>query len=279
MKNKRVLITGATSGIGKETALALASAGAAVIFTSRDPEKGEKVKQEIIDTSGNRDVHMIPCDFSSLSSVKTCCDTFLSTYDRLDILINNAGTWDFHRRESQDGIENNFATNYLAPFLMTNLLLDRLRASRPSRIISVVSGLHWGRMQFHDLEFNKESSGFRTYRQSKLALLLFTRLLALKLRNDGVTVNCADPGMVATDLGRDAGAFSRFIFRTFGRSPKQGAETTVFLASADDVQHITGECFSGIKIARTSKESRDLASARTLWDISMRYVQGYLSKA
>jgi len=276
MKNKTVLITGGTSGLGKETAKALATRGATVVFTSRDHSKGENARQDIISASHNEDVHVMLCDLASLSAVQSFCSEYDRTFTRLDVLLHNAGTWDFSRRESRDGIENIFAVNYLAPFLMTRLLLPKLIASRPSRIISVVSGLHWGTIQFDNLEFKRNFSGFKAYRQSKLALLLFTRLLARTLHNKGVTVNCAEPGMVATDLSRDAGFVSRTIFRTFGRTPERGAETSVLLASSEQVANITGECFSGTKIGRTSEQSKDLETARKLWEISEHYVRDYI---
>lgn len=273
---KTVLITGATSGIGKETAIALAKLGATVVITSRHQETGEQARKDISTASRNDAVQVFHCDFASLDSVRTFCSSFLNTYDRIDVLINNAGTWDFHRRESRDGIENIFAVNYLAPFLITNLLLGRLIASAPARIVSVVSGLHWGTIRFDDIESRKQFSGFKAYRQSKLALLLFSRILAQKLSGTGVTVNCADPGMVATNLGRDAPLIPKMIFKVFGISPAKGAATSVFLASSEEIGSVSGECFRGRKIARTSRNSNDLQTADKLWTISEHYLKNFL---
>jgi len=273
LKNKIVLITGATSGIGKETALGLAKLSATIVFTTRDSLKGEKTKKELIAATNNENIDMLQCDLASFESIKNCCKEFKSKYDRLHVLINNAGVWNFKRRESKDGIENIFATNYLAPFLMTNLLLDVLKKSNPSHIINLTSGMHYGTINFNDIEFKQNFSGIKAYRQSKLGLILFTRLLAKKLEGGNVTVNCVHPGMNKTDLGRDAGGFSRMIFKLMGKDPKIGAETSIYLASSPDVENITGEYFAKKKIKRSSKESYDMDLAKQLWDVSKKYVK------
>jgi len=273
LKNKIVLITGATSGIGKETALGLAKLGATIVFTTRDSLKGEKTRNELIAATNNENIDMLKCDLASFESIKNCCKEFKSKYDRLHVLINNAGVWDFKRRTSKDGIENIFATNYLAPFLMTNLLLDVLKKSNPSHIINLTSGMHYGTINFNDIEFKQNFSGIKAYRQSKLGLILFTRLLAKKLEGGNVTVNCVHPGMNKTDLGRDAGGFSRMIFKLMGKDPKIGAETSIYLASSPDVENITGEYFAKKKIKRSSKESYDMDLAKQLWDVSKKYVK------
>ena len=276
MKNKIVLITGATSGIGKETALGLAKLGATIVFTTRDNLKGEKTKKKLIATTSNKNIHMLKCDLASFESIRNCCKEFKSKYDKLHVLINNAGVWDFKRRESKDGIENIFATNYLAPFLMTNLLIDILKKGSPSRIINVTSGMHYGTINFDDIEFKQKFSGAKAYRQSKLGLILFTRFLAKKLEGTGVTVNCVHPGMNKTDLGRDAGGFSQMIFKLMGKDPEIGAETSIFLTSSPDVENITGEYFAKKKIKRSSKESYDMDLAKKLWDVSENYLKNDL---
>ena len=276
MKNKIVLITGATSGIGKETALGLAKLGATIVFTTRDNLKGEKTKKELIATTNNKNIRMLKCDLASFESIRNCCKEFKSKYDKLHVLINNAGVWDFKRRESKDGIENIFATNYLAPFLMTNLLIDILKKSSPSHIINVTSGMHYGTINFDDIEFKQKFSGAKAYRQSKLGLILFTRFLAKKLEGTGVTVNCVHPGMNKTDLGRDAGGFSQMIFKLMGKNPEIGAETSIYLASSPDVENITGEYFAKEKIKRSSKESYDMDLAKKLWDVSEKYLKNDL---
>jgi NAD(P)-dependent dehydrogenase (short-subunit alcohol dehydrogenase family) len=271
--NKIVLITGATSGIGKQTALGLAKLGATIVFTTRNDLKGEKTRNELIELSQNKNIYILKCDLASFESIKNCCEEFKSKYDKLHVLINNAGVWDFKRRTSKDGIENIFATNYLAPFLMTHLLLDILKKSAPSRIINITSGMHYGTINFDDIEFKKNFSGAKAYRQSKLGLILFTRLLAKKLDGTDVTVNVVHPGMNKTDLGRDAGGFSRMIFKLMGKDPKIGAETSIYLASSPEVENITGEYFAKKEIKRSSKESYDMDLAEKLWNVSKYYVK------
>jgi len=273
LKNKIILITGATSGIGKETALGLAKMGATVVFTSRDDIKGEKTKKELIAKTNNKNIHMLNCDLASFESIKNCCNEFKSKFDKLHVLINNAGVWDFKRRESKDGIENIFAVNYLAPFLMTELLIDVLKKSKPSRIINLTSGMHYGTINFNDIEFKEKFSGAKAYRQSKLGLILYTRFLAKKLEGTGVTVNTVHPGMNKTDLGRDAGGLSRVIFKMMGKNPKIGAETSIYLASSPKVENITGEYWAKKEIKKSSKESYDMDLAEKLWHVSTKYVK------
>ena len=275
LTNKNILITGATSGIGKETAIGLARLDANIILTTRDILKGEKVREELIKTTDNENIHILKCDLASFESIRNFCKDFKSKYNNLHFLINNAGVWDFKRRESKDGIENIFATNYLAPFLMTNLLLDLLKKSSPSRIINVTSGLHYGTINFNDIEFKNNFSGFKAYRQSKLGLILFTRLLAKKLEGTGVSVNAAHPGMNKTDLGRDAGGFSKLIFKMMGKDPKNGAETSIYLASSSEVKNISGEYFAKKKIKKSSKQSYNMILAKKLWDLSEEYCKHF----
>lgn len=273
MKNKIILITGATSGIGKETALGLAKLDAIIVFTTRDTIKGEKTKKELIARTNNKNIQMLTCDLASIESIKNCCNEFKSKFDKLHVLINNAGIWDFKRKESKDGIENIFAVNFLAPFLMTNLLLDVLKNGKPSRIINVTSGMHYGTINFDDIEFKHKFSGAKAYRQSKLGLILFTRFLAKKLEGTGVTVNVVQPGMNKTDLGRDAGGFSKMIFKMMGKDPSIGAETSIYLASSPDVEDITGEYWVKKEIKKSSKESYNMDLAEKLWDVGKKYLK------
>ena len=273
LKNKIILITGATSGIGKETALGLAKLGAIIVFTTRDIVKGEKTKKELIDKTNNKNIQMLTCDLASIESIKNCCNEFKSKFNKLHVLINNAGVWDFKRKESKDGIENIFAVNFLAPFLMTNLLLDVLKNGKPSRIINVTSGMHYGTINFDDIEFKQKFSGAKAYRQSKLGLILFTRLLAKKLEGSGVTVNVVQPGMNKTDLGRDAGGFSKMIFKMMGKNPSIGSETSIYLASSPDVENITGEYWVKKEIKKSSKESYNMDLAEKLWDVGKKYLK------
>jgi NAD(P)-dependent dehydrogenase (short-subunit alcohol dehydrogenase family) len=272
MHGKFVLITGATSGIGKETALGLAKMGATVVFTSRDAQQGEQTRQHLIEVSKNPNIDMLYCDLASFASIRECCREFLKKYPALHVLINNAGIVDYHRRESKDGIENMFAANYLAPFLMTNLLLDILKKSAPARIINLTSGLHSGTIHFDDLEFRQGFSGMKVYGHSKLAIIIFTRLLAENLKGTGVTANCVNPGMSSTNLGRDAGWFSARFFKFFGKKPSIAAQTPIYLASASEVKTITGEYFEKKSVKKINSETYDMDVARKLWEISKKYV-------
>jgi NAD(P)-dependent dehydrogenase (short-subunit alcohol dehydrogenase family) len=272
MESKVVLITGATSGIGKATAVGIAKMGATVVLMSRDRERGEDAEHDIRRLSGNDDVHMIFCDLASFDSIRRCCDEFRIKFGRLDVLINNAGVWDFKRKESEDGIERTLAVNFLAPFLMTNLLLDMLRRSAPSRIVNVASALHLGKVNFDDIELKKSFSGFSAYSQSKLCVILFTRLLAMKLKGTGVTANCMHPGMVNTNLGRDSGTAARSFLKLFGASPEKGARTSIYLASSPDVRKVSGEYFANQKPKASSRESYDMEVASRLWEVAEKYV-------
>jgi NAD(P)-dependent dehydrogenase (short-subunit alcohol dehydrogenase family) len=272
LKGKVVLITGATSGLGIETAKELAKMGTTIVFTTRDDQKGIETKNEIIKYSGNSDVHDIFCDLASLDSIRKCCAEYKAKYHRLDVLINNAAIWDYTRRESKDGIENIFATNLLGPFLMTHLLLDLIKKSSPSRIINLTSGLHSGTINFNDIEFNRKFSGLKAYRQSKLGVILFTRLLSKRLEGTGVTVNTVHPGMNRTNLGRDAGRIARAIFKVISKDPKIGAQTTIYLASSPEVEGVTGEYWYKRHKDRSSDESYDMELAKKLWEVCEKYV-------
>jgi NAD(P)-dependent dehydrogenase (short-subunit alcohol dehydrogenase family) len=180
--------------------------------------------------------------------------------------------WHAKRQLSKDGIEDTFATNYLAPFLMTNLLLEILKASSPSRIVNLSSDLHGGTIHFDDIEFTESYNGKKAYIQSKLAVILYSKLLAKKLNGTGVTVNAVHPGLVSTNLGRDFNTIIRGMFRFIGKAPVKGAETSLYVASSSEVEWVSGEYFAGKKITRSSKNSYDMAMAERLWEISEKYV-------
>lgn len=284
MKNKICLITGATSGIGKEIAIALAKLGATIIFTSRNQQKGEMVRNEIITISNNENVEFIMCDLSSFKSIKEFCEIFKKKYGRLHILINNAGTSGFTRRLSEDGIENTFAVNHLAPFLLTNLLLDTIKNSAPARIINVSADLHkYGKIDFSDLEKKLSYSWLKSYSQSKLANILFTKQLAGLLKDNGVTVNCLLPGQAITNIIRD-GNPALYIALRFIKSlnlkrfsAERAAQTPIYLAVSPDVENTSGGCFKSKKITKTSKVSYDMDIAAQLWKVSMDYVNDFLN--
>jgi len=273
LKNKIVLITGTTSGIGKETARGLAKLGSTIVFTTRDTFKGEKTKKKLITSTHNKNIDFLFCDLASFESIRDCCKEFKLKYGCLHVLINNAAILDYKRRVSKDNIENIFATNYLGPFLMTNLLLNVLKKSNPSRIINLTSSMHNGTINFNDIEFKQNFSGNEAYSQSKLGVILFTRLLAKKLEGTGVTVNCVNPGRNKTNILRDADVFSRIILKSNGKNPKIGAETSIYLASSPDVGKITGEYFAEKEIKKSSNESYNMALAKKLWNLSKQYVK------
>ena len=272
MKEKTIMVTGANSGIGKAASLALAKMGANVVMVTRNQEKGEAARSEIIKQSQNNSVDLLLADLSSLESVRQLSKEFHSKYSKLHVLINNAGLFNQRRSVTTDYYENTFATNYLAPFLLTNLQLDLLKASAPSRIINVSSVGHYnGHMNFDDLNLEKEYGGWKAYGQSKLALVLFTHELARKLAGTSVTVNSVHPGTVATNIwSRPLGpaGFIMAIPKLFMISPEKGAETIVYLASSPDAGNVNGEYWDKMKVKKSSEESYDEEIAQRLWDVS-----------
>lgn len=273
MKNKICLITGATSGIGKETALALAAMDFHIVISARNIEKAETVKNEIIESTGNSSIDLMNCDLSSLKDVKRFADEFRSKYKRLDVLINNAGIWETKRKESSDGIELTFAVNHLAPFLITNELLDLMLNTPGSRIVNVSSEAHrYGSINFDDIEFKKSYNHMKVYSQSKLANILFTKGLMSRLYGKDVTVNALHPGVVATQLFSNMGRMVNFLGNLFMISPRKGAATSIYLASSFEVSNTTGEYFKNKKIKSSSKESNNPVIAEKLWKLSEDYI-------
>ncbi len=272
-KNKTVaIITGATSGIGRETAIALAGEGIHLVLPVRSMEKGKILKEEIKEKTGNGQVDVMEADLGSFRSIRAFAEQFNKKYDRLHLLINNAGIWEVKRKLSEDGVELTFAVNHLAPFLLTNLLLDTIKASAPARIINVASTVHkQAFMKLHDVEMKKGWGSLRAYAQSKLANVLFTRKLAADLKGTGVTVNCLHPGVVASHLFDRMPSFIRNIAAPFMITPKNGAQTTVYLATSPEVRNVSGEYFARKNIASTSRRSKNMEVAERLWELSKTY--------
>jgi NAD(P)-dependent dehydrogenase (short-subunit alcohol dehydrogenase family) len=272
MKDKVIMVTGANSGIGKAASLALARMGATLVMVARNKGRGEAARSEIIRKSQNNSVDLFLADLSSLESVRQLATDFKKKYPKLHVLINNAGLFNQRRRVTANGYENTFATNYLASFLLTNLQLDLLKASAPSRIINVSSVGHYnGHINFDDLNLEKEYGGWKAYGQSKLALVLFTHELAKKLQGTGVTVNAVHPGTVATNIwSRPFGpvGFIMALPKLFMTSPEKGAETIVYLASSSDAKGLNGEYLEKLKVKKSSDESYDEEIAQRLWDVS-----------
>ncbi len=272
LENKTCLITGATSGIGKETALSLAKEGANIVITSRNIEKGDKTKQEIISLTHNNKVEVMYCNLASFESIRLFVDEFKAKHKALHILINNAGIWEYKRKESVDGIELNFAVNHLAPFLMTNLLLDLIKSSAPARIITLSSIAHkMAKLNFADIEGKKSWNTLNSYAQSKLFNILFTKKLSQILRDSMVTANCVHPGVVNTSLFNKMNKTFKLLANPFMLTPKKGAQTTIYLATSPDLKDISGEYFSRKKISNPSKTAKNQKLIGHLWEISKDY--------
>ena len=271
MKGKICVVTGSNSGIGRETALALANMGATVVMAVRNQERGQKARNEIVDKTGNNATDMMICDVSSKESIRNFAKTFTSKYDRLDVLINNAGAVFFKRQTTHHGFERTLAVDYLGPFLLTHELLPLLKSSAPSRIINVSSGLHKsGKVDLDDLQSEKGYGGMKVYSNAKLMLIMFTYMLARRLEGTGITVNAVLPGFVATNLGKGGGSLRQSIafklVRPMQISAKRGAETSVYLASSDKVKNVTGKCFAKKKETKTNLISYDQELQERLWN-------------
>jgi len=273
MAGKFVLVTGGTGGIGKATAIGLAVLGARVGITGRDPARTEAAAASIRATPGSPAVDGFAADLSVQAGVRRLAAQVLDTYPRLDVLVNNAGGFWAHRHITADGLERTFALNHLAPFLLTSLLLDRLTASAPARIVTVSSGAHAkGRIDFDDLQGERNYSGQRAYSQSKLANVMFTYELARRLAGTGVTATVLHPGVVRTSFGaEDQAAYLAVMIRVarlFMKTPAQGAGTPVYLASSPLVEGITGRYFVNRKPKPSSKASYNTTAAARLWQAS-----------
>ena len=272
MTGRVCLVTGGNSGIGKATALGLAKLNASVVIVSRDSHKGETALIEISAKSGNRNLEAMTGDLSSQDSVRQLAHDFRARHEKLHVLVNNAGIFLPRRVQTVDGLEATFATNHLGHFLLTNLLLDLLKASAPSRIINLTSSAHYGtEIDFEDLQGEKKYSGYHAYSQSKLANVLFTYQLAKQLKDTGVTVNTLHPGVVRSGFARDQSGLTSFLFtvgRPFMISPERAAKAAIYLATSPDLEAVTGKFFWRGKEKRSSRESYDEASAERLWKVS-----------
>lgn len=272
MAGKIVMVTGATNGIGKETARELARMGATTIIVGRDAAKGERVVGELQQDTGNSAIEFMLADLSLMADVRALAAGFRSKYDRLDVLVNNAGTVNQQRQVTPEGFEKSWALNHLSYFLLTNLLLDTLRQSTPARIVNVASSGHkGGRIDFSNLQAEGRYNGFRQYENTKLANILFTLELARRLDGSGVTANSVHPGLVTASFGLGKDLASRLFLlavKPFDKTPAQGAQTSIYLASSPEVEGVSGKYFVNCRPASTSKAAQDAEVARRLWDIS-----------
>jgi NAD(P)-dependent dehydrogenase (short-subunit alcohol dehydrogenase family) len=271
MNGKVCVVTGASSGIGKATSLALATLGADVILVCRDKARGEAALAELGAVAEASVRQLEIADLSSMQQVRDLAGR-LSGLDRIDVLVNNAGLVLGDRRVSADGFEYTFALNHLAPFLLTNLLRERLVATGPARVITVSSAAHRAaRLDLADLQLAQRYNGWRAYANSKLANILFTTELASRLAGTGVTANCMHPGTVNTGFGREGSTLMRLaaaLSRPFLLPPGRGADTVVYLASSPDVAGATGGYYIKRRLSAPAPAARDGATARRLWEIS-----------
>jgi NAD(P)-dependent dehydrogenase (short-subunit alcohol dehydrogenase family) len=262
MKDQIVLITGSTDGIGKETARQLAALGATVLVHGRNAARCQATVDEVRQTTGNPRVDFLTADLASQRQVRQLAAEVLACYDRLDVLINNAGVILLQRQVTEDGLETSFAVNHLAPFLLTTLLLERLKQSAPARIVNVSSTVHYdARIDFDDLQSTRRYNGVVAYKAAKLGNVLFTLELAERLQGSGVTANCLHPGAVTTKL-LDTG------WGWTGIPVSQGAVLPVFLASSPDVATVTGKYFEHITPESASPQAYDARLRRKFWDAS-----------
>lgn len=272
MKGKICVVTGANSGIGRETAVGLARLGATVVMVCRNAARGEAAQRAIIAQSHNRDVHLLLGDLSNQAQIRNVAAEIKRRFPRLDVLVNNAGQFLRERLLTVDGLEMTFALNHLGYFLLTAELLDILLASTPSRVVNVSSGAHaGGRIRFDNLQGERRYSGWTAYSRSKLANVMFTYELARRLESSGVTANVLHPGFVSTNFGRGSSLLMNGLMvlaRPFALTPEEGAETPVYLASSPEVDGVTGAYFYRKRPQRSSTRSYNEAKARKLWQVS-----------
>ncbi len=276
MDGRICIVTGATSGLGLVVARELAARGATVVVMGRDPAKAREAAASIRAAVTGIQVEALAADLSSQAEVRRVAAEFGQRHGTLAVLVNNAGAYLPHRRVSVDGVEMTFAINYLAPFLLTHLLLGRLKQDPSGRVVNVSSNAHVrAHLDLDDPQGGRSHySGFAAYARSKLADLLFTYELARRLAESSVTVNALHPGLAATHMVQSEGGPSALVFRYlsrfFGRSAEDGARTSVYLATSPEVEHVSGQYFSDCKPARSSQESYDRFAGSRLWEISER---------
>lgn len=272
MDGKICLVTGANAGIGYAISLGLANMGATLIMVCRNKSRGEAALVELKKKSNNSSVFLFIADLSSQASIHQFVEKFKMQFGKLDILINNAGIITQNRTLTEDGLEAQFALNHMAPFLLTNLLLDSLKASHSARIINISSNAHkTASINLDDLQSEQSYNPKEVYQRTKLCNVLFTYELARQLNGTHITVNCVHPGVVQTKLLHEYNggkSKSNFITRLFYSTPEKGAETPLYLASSSEVEGISGKYFENKKIVNSSKHSYAIALAKELWQVS-----------
>ncbi len=278
---KLALVTGGNSGMGKATVAALADAGFAVIMLCRSRSRGEAALQELMDRK-ERDIRLMQCDLGHMEDIRRFTEVFKESYSRLDVLVNNAGVISLTRRETCDGLEEQFGVNHIGHFLLTLRLLDRMENG--SRIVVVSSGAHKvGRIHFDDYNLNRSFDAVQAYSQSKLANILFARELAVRVKDRGITVNCCHPGAVATSMGVDRntgfGTAVSGLLKPFFLTPEEGARTTVYLATSPEVEEVTGKYFYQCKMEATSAAAKSRGQAKRLFELSEKLTGEYIAGA
>lgn len=273
MQDKICLITGANAGIGQQTALELAQMGATVVIVARDPQRGEAARAAIVATTGNPRVELLQADFASPPSIHAMATSFAARYDRLDVLVNNAGVYLTGRETTADGLERTFAVNHLGYFMTTLLLWPSLLAAPSARVINLSSDAHrQAKLNLDDLQNERKYAGFRAYAQSKLANVLFTYELDRRRGNAPVTVNAVHPGFVASNFGRNnrgvIGLVMTRLVPLFAKSVVEGAATSVYLASSPEVAGVSGRYFVDCRPVKSAPQSYDRTAAERLWAVS-----------
>ena len=272
MSGKICIVTGANSGIGTETALGLAKMGAHVVMACRDLDRSKPALERVQREAGADRAELMALDLSSLDSVRSFAEAFKAKHDQLHVLVNNAGVVPTKRETTRDGFEMQFGVNHLAHFLLTNLLLDTLKASAPARVVTVSSVMHVsGSINFDDLQSEQKYSAIPAYRQSKLANILFAFELARRLEGTGVTSNALHPGVVNTGIGRHAPFFLQPVIKLYGLftlSPEQGAATSLYCATAPELEGVTGKYFDKCAESKCPSKCRDAEVATKLWSVS-----------
>ena len=272
MNGKICLVTGATDGIGKVSARVLAELGAKVIIVGRNPEKSAIVLAELRSISGNENIDLLMADLAVMQEVRDLAEQVISRYDRIDVLLNNAGGYFTKHEITSDGLEMTFALNHMSYFLLTNKLMELLKYSAPARIVNVSSNAHYGvDMEFENLNGEQEYKAWKAYQKSKLANVLFTYELLKKVPGN-ITVNCLHPGFVATNFGHNNGGFFGPVLKIAQRisaiDPEEGAKTSIFLCSAPEVKGVSGKYFYKCQPKTSSRESRNMDTGKRLWQIS-----------
>ena len=276
---KIIFMTGATSGLGKISALKSAADGATVIVLARNKDKGLKLTEEykLNFPAGQGKIELIEGNLSSFQSIVKACKEVTSKYPIIDMVVNNAGIMNFDPLQSKDGIEETFQVNLLAPILICNLLYDQLKKSKGAKIIFTSSALHQGDINFDNLEFKDNYGSLGSYRQSKLGVILICRTLAESLRKHHINIYAQHPGIVRTELGRNARWFSKVIFNIMGKSPEKGSQTLSYLIETDPIKLQSGAYYANKKETKTTPQSYDIDMGKKLIEVVQTYLDQHLT--